>query len=130
MGEGAADTIDCISDARQMHIRSESHALHRNHHQSVVQRTDPCTLQSCPGVGDHAMAASDDCRMCARCHSRPGVGDMVSDDAMDVAAAITVRDFGGETYDWTAPLGRIQGNISIQVSITGCDFRCWSRDQC
>ena len=29
---------------------------------------------------------------------------MVSDNAMDVAAAITGRDFGGETYHWTALL--------------------------
>ena len=44
--------------------------------------------------------------------------------------SITGRDFRGETYHWTALLGRIQGNISMKVSITGCDFRCWIREQC
>ena len=37
------------------------------------------------------------------------MGDMVSDNAMDVAAAITGRDFGGETYHWTALLDSTTG---------------------
>ena len=81
--------------------------------------------------------------MCVRCHSRPGMGDMVSDNAMDVAAAITGRDFGGETYHWTALLDSTTGQdsragfyevfhhqVSIQVSITGRDFAGWNRDKC
>jgi hypothetical protein len=34
---------------------------------------------------------------------------MVSDNAMGVAAAITARDFGGETYHWTALLDSTTG---------------------
>ena len=81
--------------------------------------------------------------MCVRCHSRPGVGDMVSDNAMGVTAAITARDFGGEIYHWTALLDITTGQdsragfyevfhyqVSIQVSITGRDFAGWNRDKC
>ena len=68
---------------------------------------------------------------------------MVSDNAMGVAAAITGREFGGDTYHWTALLDsthghhywtalldRTRGKVSMKISITGRDFRCWSRDQC
>ena len=48
---------------------------------------------------------------------------MVSDNAMGVAAAITARDFGGETYHWTALLDRTQGQVSMKFSITRFLYR-------
>ena len=65
--------------------------------------------------------------MCVRCHSRPGVGDMVSDNAMDVAAAITGREFEGDTYHWTALLDSTTGHDSREGFYE--DFYHWVRLQ-
>jgi len=123
--------VRCTSDAWQMHIRSESHALHRNHHQSVVQRTDPCTLQSCPGVGDHAMAVSGSCQMCAGC-----VSDAILVQAWAIwwatmpwawqqrspGVTLEAKPITGQHY-WTALLHRTQGQVSMKFSITRFLYR-------
>ena len=55
------------------------------------------------------------------------MGDMVSDNAMDVAAAITGREFEGDTYHWTALLDSTTGHGSREGFYE--DFYHWVRLQ-